>query len=228
MSFDLHIAEHEAGRPVEQVVAAVMNRLEGELAPTHGQPTGTLGKLLAELHLVYPPLSALSDDLLDESPWAAEPEVGSGLLTLSLRWSIVGSTALRVIQIAGHCGMGVYDPQADIYYFQDVDFGKERYEVECPHLFTGVVASRQLLQQIVPRLMGKEDPYIVVSRNAEDYAQALWTTAGFRLEYREGSADRHFASESLVEGARVVELLSKFTEGDPGWRNSVEFTRVQF
>lgn len=228
MSYDFLVVEHDAERPIEEIVGQIIGNHAGEVDLEGREVALILEEFLAELHLSCPPPSSFTDAKVDDSPWASDGDAAPGHLALSLRRSMVGSMAPLVLQRAGHRGLGVYDPQADIYYSPNGEGGEEGSGIESPHLLAGAVASRQLIRQLVPRLSGRRDPFVVVTRGVDEYAQALWTEAGFRFEYRAGSAEQHFAAKSMLEPDVVADLLCRYIAGELDWKRPVEFSHLRF
>ena len=101
--------------------------------------------------------------------------------------------------------------------------------IESPHLPHPEPATRVNLAELIPRLVGAEDPFAIVSSGDPlTYAQVLWTGDGFTMEYHTGSQDQHFRTvrEDLSE-AETIAALSSYSAGHPIWVLGLEFRRVE-
>ena len=72
------------------------------------------------------------------------------------------------------------------------------------------------------------DPWIILERDTEVYAQALRRDDGsFVLEYRDGSPESHFGTTLSGKGA-VLKMLWAWVEDEPTWNDHAKWERVQF
>lgn len=94
----------------------------------------------------------------------------------------------------------------------------------------GVPATAEALHALIPALAGREDPFAILSRGAEDmtYMQALWTPAGYLVEYQEGSLGRHFRTvREDLSAEDVIAAFQSYAAGESGWRTLFEYRRVK-
>ena len=77
-------------------------------------------------------------------------------------------------------------------------------------------------------LPSASDSFATLSSGDETYIQTTGSrSAGFVLEYRDGSADSHFksTSKSLSIDA-VTEVFQRFAAGDPSWKSRIVWSRI--
>ena len=126
MSYDLGIfysAHTMTAEKAAQRYAALCERslntpgsLEGLIEPNY-----RVAVFAAEVTALYPPLSLLSDDVVDLSPWSCDPDVSEGHVIVSICWSRYHQVAQIVTEMASRHGLAVYSPQDDkVYYFSRV------------------------------------------------------------------------------------------------------------
>ncbi len=77
-------------------------------------------------------------------------------------------------------------------------------------------------------LPNANDGFATLSSGDETYVQtASSESAGFVLEYREGSADRHFKSTSKnLSIDAVTEVFQRYAAGDPSWKSRIVWSRM--
>lgn len=95
---------------------------------------------------------------------------------------------------------------------------------------TGVPATADALHALIPALAGREDPFAILSRGAEDmtYMQTLCTPDGYLVEYQEGSLGRHFRTvRQDLSAEDVIAAFQSYAAGEKGWRTLFEYRRVK-
>jgi hypothetical protein len=96
--------------------------------------------------------------------------------------------------------------------------------------FEGVPASSETLRTLIPSLAGQEDPFAILTRNAEDmtYMQTLWTPTGYLVEYQEDSLERHFATvREDLSAEDVIAAFRSYAAGESGWRTMFEYHHLE-
>ena len=98
-----------------------------------------------------------------------------------------------------------------------------------PHRPEPITASRENICSVLHDLIGKRDPYVILdSGSAGEFMQALWTPAGFLMEFQEGGVANHFQTIrrdlSLAEVAAALEEYAKGNEST--WRSAFLFKRI--
>jgi hypothetical protein len=71
------------------------------------------------------------------------------------------------------------------------------------------------------QLADNSDGFLILARADQDYVQA---TAGYYVEFRQGSEDKHFSSvrdDLSLDEAKVI--FEKYYNGDEGFQTVVEF-----
>lgn len=64
------------------------------------EPSRRVAAFAAEVMALYPPLSLLSDDVVDLSPWNCDPDVYEGHVIVSICWSHYRQAAQVVTEVA--------------------------------------------------------------------------------------------------------------------------------
>ncbi|RPA57791.1 hypothetical protein EF294_17045 [Gordonia oryzae] len=149
-----------------------------------------------------------------------EPMVSGVYVTAS--WGDVVQSRMVVIPLAADHGFDVYDPQENLYIATE-----HSVPVSVAHGNLGrfPLLSACMLTELVDRL-GQPEPYIVIERDTEVYVQSRARDDGrFDLEYRDGSADRHFAT--ITDADRLPELLWAWTVGGPATLSDVEWSKLR-
>ena len=91
----------------------------------------------------------------------------------------------------------------------------------------GTVAEPDGWLAFVHRELGADGGFVVVSSGPPDlYAQAIKAGDGYLLEYREGSADRHFQTTD-VSLEEVATALAQWFEGRRDFIAEHEWTRIE-
>ncbi len=85
--------------------------------------------------------------------------------------------------------------------------------------------TKKLVDEWIPAL-SEPGPYLIVERAPEVYIQTYRSGPDdYALEYRDGSADRHFAAE-LIGGQRVADLIWDWTTGDRTRLDALAWNRL--
>lgn len=102
--------------------------------------------------------------------------------------------------------------------------------LESPHLPSPVPATHESIAALIPRLVGADDPFAIVSSAGDQmtYAQVLWMPGGFILDYQAGRIDRHFRTvrqDLTVE--EIIAALNTYAAGGPVWSLGLEFEPIE-
>lgn len=91
----------------------------------------------------------------------------------------------------------------------------------------GVAATPDNIAELIPRLVGAEDPFAIVGDSEQTYAQVLWVGGGFTLEHQAGSIDQHFRADRAFTPQEIVDILVAYAAGSPAWSDGIPFARVE-
>jgi hypothetical protein len=127
MSFDLGFFAHTPGMS-EADVRDSYRAYCGGTRGDHAEENQLLAEFVRSLELRYPPLSALSDDEVDDSPWSSEFDCGPTHLIVSMAFSKAPEVGQYIWDLLQKFPLIVYDPQAD-----EVFFGTERLPAVRPN-----------------------------------------------------------------------------------------------
>ena len=90
-------------------------------------------------------------------------------------------------------------------------------------------AAKSKLQQItevVNSLTGESDDYLTLVKDDQLYMQAIGGPDSFHLEYREGSADKHYQCE--VSKSVLLEAFNSYAIEDESWRTICNWKKEIF
>jgi hypothetical protein len=76
-------------------------------------------------------------------------------------------------------------------------------------------------------LKGKTDHFAILERGKQTYMQTMGGPEEFVLEYRDGSADRHFRCKATKQVV-IAAFRSYATPGDEAWRKACQWERARF
>lgn len=169
-----------------------------------------------ELIARFPGLESLGVDDLDGSAWSMSPDATSSRVVLCMAWSRVAETMPFVLELAGRHGLVCFDPTAGVVHDPAVPSSGLRME-----FCDGSVIVDPALKELGP-LLGRLSPanwYAWLERGDGWFVQAgIGRNAGgvpdgkFALEYREGTADRHYRVV-VNDLAAAVGLFEDFAAG---------------
>ncbi|GAB4582478.1 hypothetical protein [Nocardia sp. IFM 10818] len=201
--------------------AATSAAVDAYLATQDGKPaTPAVADMAAELDERNGELPE-EDNFLESA--AAESAVGAALF-VSSPIDAVGFVRNLLFELATPRGYAVYDPQ--LAWLIDpaghvpvaVSHGGAG---EFPYL------TQELVHRWIPEL-AQPGPYLIVDRGDEVYIQTYRHEDGhYDLEYRDGSADRHF-TVTLNDPALVADLIWEWTTGDRSRFDTLPWQRLTF
>ncbi|MFI6152887.1 hypothetical protein ACIBCA_09360 [Kitasatospora sp. NPDC051170] len=101
------------------------------------------------------------------------------------------------------------------------------YQVEVDGLAPVSAADRTGLTRALEQLEVPGRDFLVLSRAEEDYAQAYQHgPEDWQIEYREGSAERHYQTTEHQSREQTERLLWGWISADPDWQEEVTWRRL--
>ncbi|MEV0649380.1 hypothetical protein AB0I28_29400 [Phytomonospora sp. NPDC050363] len=85
------------------------------------------------------------------------------------------------------------------------------------------------VEQVLRGMLAAGESYVSLDAGEQDYVMALpseFQGDFYDLEFREGSADRHYEAGDSRPVDEVVEVFLSYLRGDNVWRTRVEWKRV--
>ncbi|MEV6772518.1 hypothetical protein AB0N05_28170 [Nocardia sp. NPDC051030] len=187
--------------------AATTSEVDSYLMSQDGQPVPeALAEIAAELNRLNDKLPE-ADAFLSDGPVEAGP--GSALQVAS-PYDAIGHVRNLLFELATPRGYAVYDPQ--LFWLIDP---AGQVPVAVSHGGAGdfPYLTKELAHKWVPELAAP-GPYLIVEKADEIYVQTYRHDDGhYDLEYRDGSADRHF-TVSLNDANQVADLIWDWANGD--------------
>ncbi|MEU5876051.1 hypothetical protein [Spirillospora sp. NPDC047279] len=226
MSFDLCVWREEHPVTAEQALLKyrwLMGAEEWSGPEPEMFPDERVGTFHAEILNVYPPLNDVAEG---ESPWSMDPfEMPDNYVSLCMGFSEAQNASPTIIELAMRHGLVCFDPQVS-----RVHNPPEIVDSDGPHLvfFDGGIVNEPRPEDL-PRLLHQitdRNWFAHLDIRPGWYVQAgLGEKAGgapdgmYGVEYREGSADRHFR---YVTGDidEVVSAFQGFAEGREDWKTT--------
>ncbi|MEU4597738.1 hypothetical protein [Nocardia sp. NPDC023988] len=187
--------------------ASSLDEVDAYLTAQEGLPeTDAIAEIAAELN-------ARDSALPEEDGFLSSPVSGptGDTLFVPSPYDAIGFVRNLLFELATPRGYAVYDPQ--LSWLIDPD-GHIPIAVthggagEFPYL-TEELAHRWVADLAAP------NPYLIVERGEQSYIQTYRDPDGtYTLEYRDGSADRHFGTK-LGDDAEVARIIWDWTNGKP-------------
>ncbi|MEV6274521.1 hypothetical protein [Nocardia sp. NPDC051832] len=142
------------------------------------------------------------------------------VLHVSCPYDAIGFVRNLLFELATPRGYAVYDPQ--LAWLIDP---AGRVDLAVTHGGAGEFPylTESLLAQWIPEL-AEPAPFLIAERGPEQYIQTYRADDGYIVEYRDGSAARHFRHDT-ADPARAAELIWGWATGAP---NTATWTRVEF
>ncbi|QLY31283.1 hypothetical protein [Nocardia huaxiensis] len=213
MSYDLVLLPSGA--------AATPAEVDAYLTTQDGHPaTEVVAEIAAELDKRNAALPEA--DAFLETP-AADTGIGATLF-VSTQYDAIGHVRNLLFELATPRGYAVYDPQ--LAWIMD-PAGSVPAAVthggagEFPYL------TKELAHLWIPAL-ADPGPYLIVETGDELYIQTFRHPDGhYVLEYRDGSADQHFAT-TVDSPTEVADLIWQWTTGDRSHFDTQNWQRLTF
>lgn len=218
MSYDLLVFNVDRALTTQEA-DKLMDVVDASDAPDWLVPTPRVEALAADLLRAYPPEDGMPT-------WSCEPDITAASAYVSMPFSHIDELGAAVIAASRRHGLAIYDPQARFLYLPERLVESTEATLESPHLLGAMPASPELIRELVPRLVDREDPYAILSFEPERYMQTLWTEQGYVLEHREGDASRHFAAASPLPWQTVIEAMTSYARGSWDWALICDFERI--
>ncbi|ATL65224.1 hypothetical protein [Nocardia terpenica] len=203
-------------------VAATPAAVDAYLIGQQGRPeTEAVAAIAAELNRRNAELPE-ADAFLADGP-VGGAQTGAALY-VSSDYDAIGHLRALLFELATPREYALYDPQ--LAWVID-PAGAVPVTVthggagEFPYL------TRALVDLWVPELTDP-NPYLIVEREPQVYIQTFRDGSGhYTLEYRDGSADKHFGTR-LPDAGQVADLVWNWTTGDHSRLDALDWERVQF
>jgi hypothetical protein len=190
-------------------------------------PSARMLGFYAELMERYPPLEGMSDVDLEEAVWSVTPEESDRVMTFNLTWPKAAEFGSVVRQLAGEHGLVSFDAYEELTHPPAITHAN-RLKLSTER---GSLVFDPDLSSIREMLAGLDNRnwFAILDRPDGWYIQVgrVKGESQWALEYREGTADRHFRTEvPTLDG--LAEVFYRFTTGDYGWQGSHTWQRLDF
>ncbi len=162
-----------------------------------------------------------SESFLSVSPLGGH-DSGAALYITS-PYDAIGHVRSLLFELATPRDYAIFDPQ--LSWLIDP---AGRVEVLVTHGGAGEFPylTRELVDQWIPGL-AEPGPYLIVEREPEIYIQTYRNGPDdYTLEYRDGSADRHFGAR-IAGSKQVADLIWDWTAGERARLDTREWTQVE-
>ncbi|MBL1073513.1 hypothetical protein JK358_03820 [Nocardia sp. 2] len=201
--------------------ASTLAEVDAYLTTQDGQPaTAVVAEIAAEL-------DKRNAELPEADAFLGAPAADGGIgatLFVSTPYDSIGHVRNLLFELATPHGYAVYDPQ--LAWLVD-PAGRVPATVthggagEFPYL------TRELAHLWIPGL-GEPGPYLIVETGDQVYIQTYRHPNGvYDLEYREGSADKHFTI-TVDDAAEVADLVWEWASGDRTRFDTLNWRRLTF
>ncbi|MBV1849443.1 hypothetical protein [Catellatospora tritici] len=220
MSFDLYVWHESESITADDARIKLERWADGQ--PDVFDAHSRVPALRAALLEMFPPLENLSiDDIDDLGVWSYTPEPSDYVLAISCVWSRADEVGSAVLRLAAEHGLVCYEPG-----FHVLNPNAPGYAP--PFTLSSAVSPTvpdpddKRLDWTVRRLSAG-DFYAVLERADGWYAQVGYgrsagvPTGTYALEHREGSAERHFRTET-TDVVEAVRFFQEFRAGTDEWR----------
>lgn len=174
----------------------------------------------------YPSLDNWPSENLDECPWADPPEYRPTHVMLSLLDEFVEPLEAVVVDLALDNGLLVYDPQTPDLHLPPALENETFWRLEAGDTET-LDPDAGAIQAALRALTTAEDSYVVLSRSATAFMQAVLDTGSeYILEVQDGGGADLF--QAVTQDRAVAErAFAAFRAGDEaGWKNALDWTPV--
>ncbi|MGW4242334.1 hypothetical protein [Nocardia sp. NPDC004722] len=213
MSYDLVLLPSGA--------AASPDGVDDYLTAQEGRPADAgVAEIAAELDKRNAELSEIDSFL--GAP-AADGVLGAALF-VSTPYDAIGHTRGLLFELGTPRGYAVWDPQ--LAWLSDP---AESVTAAVTHGGAGEFPylTRQLVDEWIPDL-GQPGPYLIVETGDQVYIQTYRHPDGhYDLEYRDGSADKHFAA-TATDPRIVADLIWGWATGDRSGFTALEWQQLTF
>ncbi len=226
MSFDLTVLNPAKPLTAAEALAVHNSICDGEDVSKWLAVDDRTAAFVAALTKDYPQIDELPDDQIDNCPWSCGLDVGPSWAMMNIVWSRSHEIAKFVFALCRQHDLALFDHQTGLVCLPDRVVRTAGILLTCPWLYGQLPASRELLADLVPFLVLKDDPYVILIQSDEVYMQTLWTKDGFLLEFRDGCADQHFRADRYLPMAEAIRTLSDYALKGSEWRSMQSYSRV--
>jgi hypothetical protein len=186
----------------------------------------------AQLTRRYPEPDALDERSRDSSPWAAALDVSPAHVIMAIVGSRAGELIPFVRELAARHELVCFDPQQEVVHQPPAFAELPGMTLMCCDGSLVTDPDPQAITDALRRL-SRDNWYVVLEQREHWYVQVgLGSTAGapegrFALEYRAGSAHRHYRC-TVADLDDVAAVFAEFSRGESPWRRRFSWERVVF
>jgi len=184
-----------------------LDLLEGGLERHHPSSEETV-RALALAHEVWIPLQlvAWEKKQLDMSAWRSRAR---------------GHVLVHIPTAIQDCFLVVvFDESSttpDAYILFDIGAAYMPVSLDCPTLGLEGPTSEQEIRRVIPQLLGKEEPFVVVELRGGTYMQVYADEQGFHLEHQLVTPGAHYSCVDIVGPEVAIETLVSYAFGNHEW-----------
>jgi hypothetical protein len=235
VSYDLYVWRETTAITATRA-AAKLNELDennelDEDDVTRFEAHAAVAAFYADLLTRFPALESVPDDTLETlGVWSVTPEASDRLISMSIGWRHVAEVAPTVRTLAGEHGLICYDPQDDVVV-PNVPGYVAAFSLTSENGPTVPDPDDTRIERTIAKL-GRDNYFAILDRADGWYAQVGYgASAGVRpglyaMEYREGSADRHFRAVTS-DVAAAVRFMQEFLGGGDTWKRRHRWSRIE-
>ena len=220
MSFDVYVW-HESTPITPETARAKLEQWSGDEA--HPFSANSAVPLMRDALLErFPALESLPEEDIDTlGVWSMTPAPSDSILALSCVWSRADELYAAVTTMAAEYGLVCYEP-GDHVLNPNAPGYRATFTLTSAGLPNVPHPDAKRLDRVA-RQLGDKSYYAILERADGWYVQVGYGgTAGtgpgtYALEYREGSMERHFRSDT-TDLTEVIRFLQEFLAGDETWK----------
>jgi len=103
----------------------------------------------------------------------------------------------------------------------------EGMKIISPTLNINQKATEEIIEDVVKKLEGKEDPFVILEQATMTYMQVFWTEAGYSIEYQEGDIFHHYRLKELLSQEKTILAMKSYLKGHPYRITRLDFERMR-
>jgi hypothetical protein len=169
-------------------------------------------------------VAAIAAELMRRNSELPESDSAGATLHVPSPYDAIGHVRGLLFELATPRDHAIFDPQ--LSWLIDP---AGRVDIAVTHGGAGEFPylTRKLVDEWIPAL-AEPGPYLIAASAPEVYIQTYRNgPADYTLEYRDGSADKHFGA-TLTDPQRVADLIWAWTSGDRAALGAVAWERLSF
>ena len=86
-------------------------------------------------------------------------------------------------------------------------------------------ASNRLVESTINSLVGKNDPFVILSKEEMSYIQSLWTDNGFIVSFQNGGIDEHYEFNTYISRPQTIKLFQAYLANTDSWQGNFEYSK---